>query len=158
MTGVIYIVRHGATKLNNQTDLSVDRIRGWADVPLAEEGRKEAKSAGLKLKAKGVEAIVASSLSRARETAEIIGKIVGVKPTTSDGLRPWNLGEFTGKSTKEVLPEMADYVHNKPDEAVPKGELQCVQGTCIRRPRRRHRGQPGQGAGDRHAPSQRTAL
>jgi broad specificity phosphatase PhoE len=118
----IYILRHGATKLNNQTDMSEDRIRGWTDVPLADSGRKEAQAAALKLKAKGVNAIVASDLSRARETAAIIGKILGVKPAVSRGLRPWNLGTFAGTSTKQALPEIAAYVRDKPDEAVPEGE------------------------------------
>ncbi len=122
MGGVIYILRHGATKLNNQTDMSEDRIRGWTDVPLAEEGRKEAEAAGLKLKPKGVQAIVTSDLSRAKETAAIIGKILGVKPAVSRGLRPWNLGTFAGKSSKEAMPAIAQYVQEKPDTAVPDGE------------------------------------
>lgn len=118
----IFLLRHGATRLNNQTDMSEDRIRGWTDVPLAEEGRKEAQAAALKLKAKGVNAIVTSDLSRARETAAIIGKALGVKPAVSRGLRPWNLGTFSGKSTKEALPEIADYAQKRPDESVPQGE------------------------------------
>ncbi len=122
MGGVIYILRHGATKLNNQTDMSEDRIRGWTDVPLAEEGRKEAQAAALKLKAKGVDAIVASDLSRAKETAAIIGKILGVKPAVSRGLRPWNLGTFAGTSTKEALPKIAEYAQKRPDKSVPEGE------------------------------------
>lgn len=122
MGGVIYILRHGATKLNNQTDMSEDRIRGWTDVPLAEEGRKEAQAAALKLKAKGVNAIVTSDLSRAQETAAIIGKILGVKPVASRGLRPWNLGTFAGTSTKEALPKISDYAQKRPDEPVPEGE------------------------------------
>ena len=122
MGGVIYILRHGATKLNNQTDMSEDRIRGWTDVPLAEEGRKEAQAAALKLKAKGVDAIVTSDLSRAQETAAIIGKALGVKPAVSRGLRPWNLGTFAGTSTKEALPKIAEYAQKRPDESVPEGE------------------------------------
>lgn len=118
----VYIVRHGATKLNNQTDMSEDRIRGWTDVPLADSGRVEARKAGLKLKSKGVQAIVSSDLSRAHETAQIIGKIVGVKPTATKGLRPWDLGAFAGCSTKDCLPKIAEYAQSKPDEPVPKGE------------------------------------
>lgn len=118
----IYIVRHGATKMNNQTDMSEDRIRAWTDVPLVEEGRQEARRAALKLKGKGIQAIVSSDLVRAHETAEIIGKIIGVKIEVSEKLRPWKLGTFTGAPTKEALPKIAEYVRNKPDEAVPEGE------------------------------------
>jgi broad specificity phosphatase PhoE len=118
----VYIVRHGATKLNNQVDMSEDRIRGWSDVPLVEEGRQEARGAAKKLVGKGIKAIVTSDLSRAHETADIIGKIIGIKPVASQKLRPWNLGKLTGCTTKEALPKIAEYVRNRPDEAVPDGE------------------------------------
>ncbi len=117
-----HFVRHGATKLNNDTDTSVDRIRGWSDVPLVEEGRQEAREAGKKLSGKGIQIIVSSDLSRARETAEIIGGILGVKPTFNNKLRPWKLGVFTGKSTKEALPKIAEYARKKPNEPVEDGE------------------------------------
>jgi alpha-ribazole phosphatase len=118
----VYLVRHGATKLNNTTDTSQDRIRGWTDVPLTDEGRAEAKKAASALEGKGVGYIATSDLSRARETADIIGKKLGLKAVPMMGLRPWNLGEFSGKSTKEVLPQLADYVQKRPAAAVPGGE------------------------------------
>lgn len=119
---LIYLVRHGATKLNNTTDTSQDRIRGWTDVPLTDEGRREAESAAAALQGKGVGYLATSDLSRAEETADIIGKAIGVKPVPMMGLRPWNLGEFSGKSTKEALPQLAEYVQKRPDEPVPGGE------------------------------------
>jgi broad specificity phosphatase PhoE len=119
---IVYIVRHGATKLNNQVDMSEDRIRGWSDVPLVEEGREEARGAAKKLAGKGIKAIMTSDLSRAHETADIIGKVIGIKPIASQKLRPWNLGKLTGCTTKESLPKIANYVRNRPDEAVPGGE------------------------------------
>lgn len=118
----IYIVRHGATKLNHDTDTSVDRIRGWADVPLVEEGREEARKAGAKLKGKDIGAIFSSDLSRTRETADIIGEILGKKPVTSNKLRPWKLGKFTGQTTKDALPQIAEYAQKRPDSPVPEGE------------------------------------
>jgi broad specificity phosphatase PhoE len=116
------VVRHGATKMNNHDDTSADRIRGWMDVPLTDEGREEAHEAGEALVDHGIEVIVSSDLSRAQETADIIGGIIGVKPTTSTKLRPWDLGKFTGKSTKDALPTILEYVNEKPDEPVPDGE------------------------------------
>lgn len=118
----IYIVRHGATKLNNDVDTSVDRIRGWKDIPLVEKGREEARQAGVKLKGKGIGAIVCSDLSRAHETADIIGKIIGVKPEPAQKLRPWNLGTLQGTTTKEALPQIARYAQETPDKPVPEGE------------------------------------
>jgi broad specificity phosphatase PhoE len=119
---LVYLVRHGATQLNNTSDTSQDRIRGWTDVPLTDEGRQEAEKAAAELKDKGIGYIATSDLSRARETADIIGKALGIEPVPMMGLRPWNLGEFSGKSTKEALPQLAEYVQKRPDEPVPGGE------------------------------------
>lgn len=116
-----YLVRHGATALNNDTNVSSDRIRGWLDPPLTEEGKKHAEETGKKLKNKGIEVLESSDLTRAKQTAEIIGKIIGVKPKFTRKLRPWDLGDLTGKSTKEALPKIAEYI-KEPDKVIPKGE------------------------------------
>jgi broad specificity phosphatase PhoE len=118
----LYIVRHGQTKMNNDTDTSADRIRGWSDIPLVAEGRKEAALAAKKLKHRGIELIFCSDLSRAEETAQIIGKALGIKPIPIKALRPWNLGRLTGQTTKEALPQIATYVRETPNKAVPEGE------------------------------------
>jgi broad specificity phosphatase PhoE/cation transport regulator ChaB len=118
----LHIVRHGATKMNNETDTSQDRIRGWTDVPLTDEGREEAVKAAGKLKKYGIQVIVHSDLSRATETAKIIGKELGIKPISSPKLRPWDLGKFSGMSTKDAMPQIEKYVRNEPDEPVPEGE------------------------------------
>jgi len=116
-----YLVRHGATDLNNDSNVSQDRIRGWRDVPLNEEGRNHAKETAKSLKGKGIGIIIASDLARARETAEIVGEAIGIKPVLSKKLRPWDLGVLTGKSTKEAIPKIVEYI-KEPDLIVPKGE------------------------------------
>lgn len=117
----IYIVRHGATKYNGEPGVSVDRERGWSDVPLTEEGREEARKAGAALKGKGLTAIVSSDLVRAKETAQIIGRIIGLKPEFSYELRPWNLGDMTGKDLKQANPEICAAT-KAPDKPVKGGE------------------------------------
>jgi broad specificity phosphatase PhoE len=117
----IYIVRHGATKFNAGASISVDRERGWSNVPLTEEGREEARKAGAQLKGKGLSAIVSSDLVRAKDTAQIIGKIIGLKPEFSFKLRPWNLGDLTGQDMKEAKPQIAASTRT-PDKAVAGGE------------------------------------
>lgn len=116
-----YLIRHGETKLNNTSDTSQDRIRGWSDVPLDDNGRKTAKETAKQLIDSPITNLITSDLSRARETADIIGKQLKLKPTPTQGLRPWDLGNLTGKSTKEVIPQIMDYLEY-PDEPVPKGE------------------------------------
>ena len=119
----LYIIRHGSTDMNGEGNVSADRIRGWTDIPLNDEGRQDAEKAGQKLA--GMEAPTVmhhSDLDRASETADIIGKHIDVPTQASRALRPWDLGTLTGKATKEAIPEIEDYVKNKPDQAVPKGE------------------------------------
>jgi len=108
--------------MNDAGGVSVDRERGWSDVPLTKEGRQEGQRAGIKLRGKGIEAIVASDLARSHETAVIIGNLVGVKPQFSHELRPWNLGSLTGKEMSEAQPVMEKYARQNPDKPVPDGE------------------------------------
>lgn len=117
-----YLIRHGATKLNNHTDMSLDRIRGWVDVPLAPDGIEEAKETAASLEKAGIDEIFSSDLKRASKTAEIIGDHIDVQVTTTKMLRPWDLGDFAGQTTKEAMPEICEYARTKPDEKVPGGE------------------------------------
>ncbi len=118
----IMVIRHGATKLNND-DISVDRLRGWTDVPLSDDGKKEAEKLGQKLKADPPDVLVSSDLSRAAETADIISQAIGVKVSEkSQAFRPWDVGKYAGQTTKDAIPILADYAENKPDEPVPGGK------------------------------------
>lgn len=117
-----YLMRHGHTDMNNESDLSEDRLRGWKDPPLNKEGREEAKKLGAKLKDAGIDCLYCSDLSRAKETAEIIAEIIGADVEPLRGLRPWDVGELAGQSTKTGLPKLAVYAREKPDEKVPGGE------------------------------------
>ncbi len=64
----MYLVRHGETDWN----LEPVRCQGWTDVPLNERGREQAHELGRRLAGRGIELIVTSHLSRARETAELM--------------------------------------------------------------------------------------
>jgi probable phosphoglycerate mutase len=67
------IVRHG------QTDWNLNRrIQGQTDIPLNSTGRAEAAQAGAKLRARRWDAVVASPLLRADETARIIAGELGL--------------------------------------------------------------------------------
>lgn len=69
-------------------------------VPLTQKGKKEAKKAGLKAKSKKIDLIFCSDLLRTRQTAEIVGKILGIKPKPDKRLREVNIGIFNGQSVK----------------------------------------------------------
>lgn len=121
-TRTLRICRHGATHLNNN-DTSVDRIRGWKDVPLSEEGKKEAAKLAEKMAKDPPDHLVCSDLARAHDTAKAIAKACDIPiDEVSSGFRPWNVGKFAGQSSKTAVPILCDYAINKPDEAVPEGE------------------------------------
>ena len=118
----IMLVRHGATEMNND-DVSVDRLRGWTDVPLSAQGREEAQRLGQKLKANPPSTILTSDLERAADTAKVISQATGapIAEETQD-FRPWNVGDLAGKKSSEGIPVLANYAEHKPGEAVPGGE------------------------------------
>lgn len=100
-----------------------DKIRGWIGVPLNLQGIKEAYDLGEKLKDEKFDIIISSDLKRAEDTARIVSDVTK-KPLegATHGLRPWDVGHFTGKESKTVIPHMHKYVEEKPNEKVPEGE------------------------------------
>ena len=115
-----YLIRHGATALNSE-DGGVDRIRGWANIPLSEEGRKEAHRLAKELANSGLQVLYYSTLDRAAETAEAIAQTTGAHLVPMPDLKPWNLGEFQGKESKVAHPKMCEYAIDKPNVPVPGG-------------------------------------
>lgn len=91
----IYFCRHGLSELN-----ITGHIAGSIDTPLANEGRRQAQAAGQKAKDYGIDLIVTSPLSRAKETAEIIAREIGYPVEqihNSDLLVERHFGELEGK-------------------------------------------------------------
>lgn len=72
----IYFVRHGESEAN----LAEIASGQGNDVPLTNNGRKQAKLAGRSLKDKNIELVVSSPLIRTRQTAEIIAEEIGYDP------------------------------------------------------------------------------
>ena len=65
---VLLFARHGETDWN-----ASGRLQGHTDRPLNDYGRRQAAELAAQLEADEVAAIYASDLSRAKETAEILG-------------------------------------------------------------------------------------
>lgn len=113
-----YIIRHGTTGLNKNGD----RIRGWADVPLAPEGIEEAKQLGTMLQGVDIQGLLSSDLQRAVHTAMLIGHRAEIPILgQTAAFRPWDLGIYTGQPSKNVWTEM-QYYQEHSSEAVPEGE------------------------------------
>ena len=105
---VLTLVRHGRTAWNR-----VGRVQGITDIPLDDTGRRQAREAAAELRGtlRGPVAIVASDLSRARETAEIIGAELGLPaPALYPGLRERAYGEAEGATDAEFLSRWGDWL------------------------------------------------
>ena len=101
MQGVrILLVRHGETVWNQE-----NRWQGQADVPLSDNGRGQSWRLARRLDAekRSVQAIYTSDLSRAVDTAAILGRTLGVEPTIETGWREMNIGTWSGLRTGEVI-------------------------------------------------------
>lgn len=94
----LYLVRHGETEWNRAR-----RIQGLTDIPLNDTGREQARVTGTLLRRRPITRVVASPLVRARETAEIIARELGLPaPELREALVERNYGEAEGLSFHEV--------------------------------------------------------
>src|SRR5918996_2805211 len=100
----VLLVRHGQSEWNAD-----GRWQGQADPPLSDHGRLQAREAARAVGA--VDAIWASDLQRAAETAAIIADGVGVGPVTVDpDLRERDAGEFSGRTREEIEERFPGYL------------------------------------------------
>jgi probable phosphoglycerate mutase len=118
----IYLARHG------ETDWNVEhRLQGWIDRPLDAKGKQQAADLAEALKGIHIDAIYSSTLSRSRDTANIVltgltsaaprGPALQVK--SLEGLRERNYGRFQGGSDQD--PEYLRRM-NAWDDAMEGGE------------------------------------
>lgn len=117
-----FIVRHGATDMNN-ADPDKDLIRGHIDVPLNAQGRKDAEKAATDIANQGgVDHIISSDLQRTMQTSAAIAKKTGATVEADSRLRPWNFGPtIEGKPTSKMIPKIK-YLTENPDVRPPGGE------------------------------------
>jgi probable phosphoglycerate mutase len=87
----ILLIRHGETAWNAEK-----RLQGHLDVPLNEEGLRQAAALGRALRDESFDLIVSSDLLRARQTAEAIAMQRGMEVRIDAGLRERCYGAFEG--------------------------------------------------------------
>ena len=95
---MILLARHGETDHN----VPPQRVQGWIDIPLNERGRGQARELAAAVADRGVAALYASHLGRARETAEIVGAELGLAPTLDERLAESNRGSWEGRLLEEI--------------------------------------------------------
>ena len=95
---MISLVRHGQTPYNAER-----RLQGQRDIPLSPLGIEQAENLGRRLKDEGArfDALYCSRLQRARVTAEIVGRYLGMTPEILPGVEEINFGCFEGHTFEE---------------------------------------------------------
>jgi broad specificity phosphatase PhoE len=104
----IVLVRHGKTAWNRAPERGV-RFRGRADLALDDVGRRQAAAtARYVMKRWPVEAVYASPMARAMETAGAIAKAHDINAEAFDGLLDIDFGDWQGLSLKAVREQYPD--------------------------------------------------
>ena len=124
----IYLVRHGEIDLEGKK-----RFIGQIDLPINENGRKQAACLRDKLACRQFGGIFCSDLERSVATARIICERQGAVPVPREDLREISLGSWEGLSFEDVRllyagefeKRGADLIHYRP----PGGEsfAQCAE-------------------------------
>jgi broad specificity phosphatase PhoE len=96
-TRQIFLFRHGQTDWNKE-----GRIQGNIDVPLNDFGRTQAARLQPIFRELGIQAILSSDLSRARQSAELATSELDIPLHLDPGLREIHLGKLEGLSRAEI--------------------------------------------------------
>jgi len=120
-----YLVRHGDTEWTTGK-----RLQGQTDVPLSREGRRQAQDVAKRLADVGFDAVYASGLSRALDTAKTIHawQPNPVPLVVRNGLREISDGIYEGWSVAAAVEadprigQRLDVQAPLPDYAPPEGE------------------------------------
>ncbi len=120
----LILVRHGQSIWNLQ-----DRFTGWVDVPLTEEGRRQASAAGELLKAHPFDVAYTSELQRAQVTLDLILHAAGKTDTPvirNQALNERMYGDLEGlnkeRTREKYGPELVKIWRRSYDIPPPNGE------------------------------------
>lgn len=117
----IIAIRHGETAWNVDT-----RLQGHLDIALNNKGVWQASQVARSLADEAIDAIYASDLLRAWQTAHAIACSTAAPLTANPGLRERGFGSFQGKTYAEIELQWPEESHRwrkrEPDWAPPGGE------------------------------------
>ncbi len=100
----VYLVRHGKIRLEDDQR----RYIGQLDLPLSDEGVRQAENLRKILGKTGITALYCSDLARSRQTAEIIAGGGTVAVTVRRDLREISLGEWEGCTFVGIIRRFPD--------------------------------------------------
>ena len=98
----IVLVRHGETEWSRD-----GRHTGRTDLPLTENGRRQAELLRGALAEWGFTQVLSSPLQRALETCRLAG--LRDSAQTTDDLREWDYGEYEGITTAQIRESRPDW-------------------------------------------------
>ena len=101
--GRLLLVRHGESEGNRDRTFTQH-----TDVPLTAQGRTQARAAALRMAEHFRPArLVSSPYARARQTAEILGEVLGLSVEIEAALREQSFGVFAGQPYETLLNDAA---------------------------------------------------
>ncbi|HEY2147878.1 MAG TPA: histidine phosphatase family protein [Pirellulales bacterium] len=99
---VVYLARHGETAWSQ-----AGKHTGLSDIPLNEQGERNARKLGARLRGLSFAKVFTSPLQRARRTCELAW--FGAAATVDPDLVEWNYGKYDGRRTVEIRAERPDW-------------------------------------------------
>ena len=97
MRSRILMARHGETAAKRR-----GMLLGRRELPLTDEGRRQAERLGEHLAEVGLVRLYASPMGRTMETAQIVGARIGLEPIVEDRLIETDKGRWEGEIRAEV--------------------------------------------------------
>ena len=103
---LLLLARHGESEAN------LARVFSNRDLPhpLTEAGREDAGRLARALEEFRADVLYCSPVFRARQTAAIVGSLLGLEPVAAEGLREFDVGRWEGTSDVEGWAEYAEVV------------------------------------------------
>ncbi|MDQ1621182.1 MAG: glucosyl-3-phosphoglycerate phosphatase [Actinomycetota bacterium] len=99
----IVVWRHGSTTWNKER-----RFQGSSDLPLDEDGVRQAEAAAVTLQKLDPSILVTSDAVRARQTAGPLALRCGLEPVLEPRLREADLGAWEGMTREQVVQSFPD--------------------------------------------------
>src|SRR5262249_11377969 len=98
----VYLARHGETEWSRS-----GQHTGRTDLPLTEQGERNARALGERLRGLTFASVFTSPLQRARRTCELAG--FGGRAEVDPDLAEWDYGQYEGRRSAEIHQERPDW-------------------------------------------------